>query len=127
MTDDSGTGPTLDAMFESLTRMPAPEGHKVEIVEGTVYQTPHRDTHWQVIASVYDQLRTKYPRGRIKSDVRIDFPGHLNGFAADVTLYTQPKDGDYLTETTVAFGTGVDLTGTPLDLATLTTDDFPRG
>ncbi|MGW2558321.1 Uma2 family endonuclease [Streptomyces sp. NPDC001514] len=177
---------TLDEMFEALERMPAPEGYKVEIVEGAVYMSPQRDTHWEIIADIYDQLRSVYPRKRIKSDVRIDYPGHLNGFATDVTLvaegaeknvkglwryedvvfvaeviskgtgandygpkktayataevpvyliadpyvgkchvYTQPKDGDYVIETTVAFGTEIDLTNTPLGL-TLATADFPR-
>ncbi|MFD0315735.1 Uma2 family endonuclease [Streptomyces flavalbus] len=40
-------------------------------------------------------------------------------------VYTDPKDGDYTTETTVTFGTDVDLTQTPLGL-TLKTTDFPR-
>ncbi|MFK4690606.1 hypothetical protein RKD22_003541 [Streptomyces pristinaespiralis] len=122
----------------------------------------------------------------MKSDVRVDYPGHLNGFASDVTvmkdgsaktadgrwrhqdvefvaaviskgtghndygpkkaayaaaevpvhlvadpyqrkshLYIAPKDGDYTTETTVVFGTDLDLTDTPVGL-TLTTADFPR-
>lgn len=45
----------------------------VEIVEGTVYMSPQRDTHWEIIAAIYEQLRTKYPRKRVKSDVRIDY------------------------------------------------------
>ncbi|MGW3494715.1 Uma2 family endonuclease [Streptomyces sp. NPDC001020] len=40
-------------------------------------------------------------------------------------VFTQPKNGEYLTELTVAFGTAVDMTTTPLGL-TLKTDDFPR-
>jgi Uma2 family endonuclease len=40
-------------------------------------------------------------------------------------VYTQPKDGDYLSELTVAFGTDVDMTNTLLGL-TLNTDEFPR-
>ncbi|MEU9011117.1 Uma2 family endonuclease [Streptomyces sp. NPDC048479] len=40
-------------------------------------------------------------------------------------LHTQPKDGDYMTETKVAFGQPVDLTNTPLGL-TLPTEKFPR-
>lgn len=176
---------TLDDLFESLERMPAPEGYKVEIVEGAIYMSPQRDTHWEIILDIVEQLRTKYPRQRVKSDVRIDYPGHLNGFATDVTvvaedaekndkglwlyqdvefvaevisrstgandygpkktayataevpvyliadpyqrkchLYTQAKDGEYLTELTVAFGTEVDMTSTPLGL-TLRTDEFP--
>ncbi|MFG2885893.1 Uma2 family endonuclease [Streptomyces sp. NPDC048297] len=177
---------TLDAMFDRLEKMPVPEGYKVEIVEGTVYMSPQRDTHWEIILDIVEQLRTKYPRKRVKSDVRIDYPGHLNGFTTDVTLikedatktekglwhcedvmfvaevistgtsandygpkktayataevpvyvivdpykgtcyaYTQPKEGDYITRTTVDFGKDIDLTGTVVDLV-LKTDEFPR-
>ncbi|MFG2474046.1 Uma2 family endonuclease [Streptomyces fagopyri] len=177
---------TLDTLFESVERT-TPEGYKVEIVEGAIFMSPQRDTRWEIIADIYEQLRTKYPRKRVKSDVRIDYPGHLNGFATDVTLvaegatkdskglwncqdvefvaeviskgtaandygpkktayanaevpvylvadpyqgkchlFTQPKDGDYVTETTVAFGGEVDMTTTLLGL-TVKTDDFPRG
>jgi Uma2 family endonuclease len=76
-------------MFERLEKMPVPEGYKVEIVEGTVYMSPQRDTHWEIILDIVEQLRTKYARKRIKSDVRIDYPGHLNGFATDVTLMAE--------------------------------------
>ncbi|MEV0640250.1 Uma2 family endonuclease [Streptomyces sp. NPDC050619] len=176
---------TLDELFESLERT-TPEGYKVEIVEGAIFMSPQRDTHWEIIADIFEQLRTKYPRKRVKSDVRVDYPGHLNGFASDVTLvaegaaktpgglwrfqdvefvaeviskgtsqndygtkrlayaaaevpvyliadpyqgkchlYTQPKKGEYLSELSVAFGTDVDMTTTPLGL-TLKTDEFPR-
>ncbi|MFF9277831.1 Uma2 family endonuclease [Streptomyces griseosporeus] len=184
MADDSGEL-TLDDLFESLERT-TPEGYKVEIVEGAIFMSPQRDTHWEIILDIIEQLRTKYPRKRVKSDVRIDYPGHLNGFASDVTLvaegaektpaglwrckdvefvaeviskgtaqndygpkkaayavaevpvylvadpyqgkchlYTQPKDGDYVSELTVTFGTDVDMTTTHLGL-TLRTDEFPR-
>ncbi|MEU9390614.1 Uma2 family endonuclease [Streptomyces sp. NPDC048324] len=185
MADDSGEL-TLDQLFESLERT-TPEGYKVEIVEGGIFMMPQRDTHWEIILDIVEQLRTKYPRRRVKSDVRIDYPGHLNGFATDVTLvsedaekdekglwsyqdvefvaevisrgtahndygpkktayavaevpvyliadpyqgkchlFTQPKDGDYVSETTVSFGGDVDLTVADLGL-TLKTDEFPRG
>ncbi|MFJ3825928.1 Uma2 family endonuclease [Streptomyces nodosus] len=177
---------TLDAMFEALAKMPVPEGTKVEIVGGNIFMSPQRDTHWEIILDIVEQLRTKYPRQRVKSDVRVDYPGHLNGFASDVTamaeeavkaddgrwhhkyiefvtevlskstalndygpkktayalaevpvylvvdpyqgrchLYTQPKDGDYATETKVPFGEDLDLTDTVVGL-TLKTDEFPR-
>ncbi|KUM69821.1 MULTISPECIES: Uma2 family endonuclease [Streptomyces] len=86
---ESDNTSTLDEMFERLETMPVPEGYKVEIVEGTVYMSPQRDTHWEIIADIYEQLRTKYPRQRVKSDVRIDYPGHLNGFATDVTVVAE--------------------------------------
>ncbi|MPY64406.1 Uma2 family endonuclease [Streptomyces spongiae] len=176
---------TLDELFGSLERF-TPEGYKVEIVGGAIFMSPQRDTHWEIILDIVEQLRTKYPRKRLKSDVRVDYPGHLNGFASDVTLvaegaektagglgryqdvefvaeviskgtaqndygpkktayavaevpvyliadpyqgkchlYTQPKDGEYLSELSVVFGADIDMTTTLLGL-TLKTDEFPR-
>ncbi|MFF4967401.1 Uma2 family endonuclease [Streptomyces sp. NPDC001037] len=86
---ESDNTTTLDEMFERLEKMPVPEGYKVEIVEGTVFMSPQRDTHWEIILDFVEQLRVKYPRQRVKSDVRIDYPGHLNGFATDVTVMAE--------------------------------------
>ncbi|GAA2135088.1 Uma2 family endonuclease [Streptomyces synnematoformans] len=86
---------TLDMMFEWLERMPVPEGFKVEIVEGTIYMSPQRQKHWVIIAGIFEQLRARYPLTRTASDVRIDFPGHLNGFACDIAAMangTAPDD-----------------------------------
>ncbi|WP_351227047.1 Uma2 family endonuclease [Streptomyces sp. NPDC002133] len=178
---------TLDDLFESLERMPVPEGYKVEIVEGAVHMSPQRDAHWEIIRRIVRALEDRFGMSvKVKSDVRIDFPGHLNGFCPDVAklregaekdhkgrwrhqdvefiaeviskdtaandygrkktayaaaevlvyliadpyvgkchVYTQPKNGDYVIETTVAFGAEIDLTNTPLGL-TLATDEFPR-
>ena len=175
---------TLDELFDQMT---VPEGYKAEVVEGAIYMSPQRDAHWEIILDIVEQLRTKYPRKRVKSDVRVDYPGHLNGFASDVTLvaeraekdskglwqckdiefvaeviskgtaandygpkktayalaevpvyliadpyqgkchlYTQPKDGEYVSELSVAFGAEVDMTTTPLGL-TVASGEFPRG
>jgi Uma2 family endonuclease len=185
MAEESGEL-TLDVMFECLEKMPIPEGTKVEIVGGHIFMSPQRQTHWEIIFGILEQLRDKYPIKRLASDVRIDFPGHLNGFACDVAalaersvkdskgrwryqdvefvaevisqdtaandygpkmaayatagvpvyliadpyqgkchLYTQPKGNDYLSELSIAFGTDLDMTATPVNL-TLKTDDFPR-
>ncbi|MBA2949740.1 Uma2 family endonuclease [Streptomyces himalayensis] len=80
---------TLDDMFAWLERSHVPEGIKVEIVRGAVYMSPQRQTHWEIIADIYEQLRARYPRQRTASDVRIDFPGHLNGFASDVAAFKE--------------------------------------
>ncbi|WP_416476342.1 Uma2 family endonuclease [Streptomyces sp. LKA04] len=86
---------TLDVMFEWLEKLPVPEGYKAEIVGGHIFMTPQRDAHWDIIADIYDQLRTKYPRKRVKSDIRMDYPGYLNGFASDVVALAEgaSKDG----------------------------------
>ncbi|MGY0068111.1 Uma2 family endonuclease [Streptomyces sp. QTS137] len=75
---------TLDAMFEWLEKMPVPEGYKTEIVGGHIFMTPQRNTRWDIILDIVEQLRAKYPRKQVKSDVRMDYPGRLNGFASDV-------------------------------------------
>ncbi|RZU15028.1 Uma2 family endonuclease [Streptomyces sp. BK239] len=177
----------LDEWFERLEQMPVPEGFRVEIVGGTVHMTPQRDTHWLIIRRIVRAVEDKFGMEvKVFSDVRIDFPGHENGFCPDVALlsasavkddegrwrhddvefvaeviskgtaandygpkktayavaevpvylvadpyqgkchlYTQPKDGEYLSELSVVFGTDVDMTATPLGL-TLKTDEFPR-
>ncbi|MEV6577482.1 Uma2 family endonuclease [Streptomyces sp. NPDC051582] len=182
---DISSEQALDDMFEALE--PVPEGLKVEIVEGTVYMSPQRDTHWEIIRRIVRALEDEFGMGvKALSDVRIDFPGRLNGFAPDVALlstdatkddaahwrhedvefvaeviskgtaandygpkkaayaaaevpaylivdpyvrrsllYTQPKDGDYATETKIAFGDEIDLTDTPVGLV-LDTSEFPR-
>lgn len=181
---DSGE-PSLDDLFARLERMPVPEGYKTEIVEGTVYMSPQRDTHWDIILEIIQQLASRYPKKRIKSDVRFDFPGKLNGFAPDVValapdarpdgegrwrhqdiecvaevisrdtadndyvtkkviyatagvpvyliadprsgwnhVFTQPEDGEYKSDLTLAFGKPLDLTDTAVGLV-LTTEDFP--
>lgn len=91
---ESSSELTLDMLFEWLEKMPVPEGYKTEIVGGHIFMSPQRDTHWDIIADIYDQLRSKYPRRRIKSDVRIDYPGHLNGFATDVTALAEDAQKD---------------------------------
>ncbi|WP_137994143.1 Uma2 family endonuclease [Streptomyces vilmorinianum] len=187
MAETSGERPTLDEMFEALERMPVPEGYRVEIVEGDVFMTPQRSTHWEIIREILWALGDKFGRrARVFSDVRIDFPGGENGFCPDVAklsdeavpdsrghwdhadvefvaeviskgtarndyepkkaayataevpvyliadpyqgrchVYTEPKDGQYVSELVVDFGADLDLSRTPLGLV-LKTDGFPR-
>ncbi|MGW0781952.1 Uma2 family endonuclease [Streptomyces sp. NPDC002913] len=89
---DTSDERTLDMMFEWLE--PTPEGFKVEIVEGNIYMSPQRGTHWQIILDLVEQLRASYPRRRLMSDVRIDFPGRLNGFASDVVALADGATAD---------------------------------
>ncbi|MFJ9629171.1 Uma2 family endonuclease [Streptomyces sp. NPDC101175] len=76
---------TLDVMFEWLEKMPIPEGTRVEIVGGNIFMSPQRDTHWEIIRRVVRALEDRFGMAaKIFSDVRIDFPGPLNGFCPDV-------------------------------------------
>ncbi|MGP8299595.1 Uma2 family endonuclease [Streptomyces inhibens] len=80
--------PTLDELFERLEQS-VPEGYKFEIVGGAVHMSPQRATHWETILDIVEHLRTRYPKKRVLSDVRIDFPGRLNGFASDVVAMAE--------------------------------------
>ncbi|MEU1706483.1 Uma2 family endonuclease [Streptomyces sp. NPDC005706] len=86
MADADANTQRLDDWFERLERMPVPEGFRVEIVGGNVFMTPQRGTHWQIIFRIADAVAEKYGMDRVFSDVRIDFPGHENGFCPDVAL-----------------------------------------
>ncbi|MCL7380186.1 MULTISPECIES: Uma2 family endonuclease [unclassified Streptomyces] len=82
---EESNGLTLDKMFELLEEMPVPEGYKVEIVGGAIYMSPQRDTHWEIIRRFLWALEDTFGRSaKLKSDVRFDFPGYLNGFCPDV-------------------------------------------
>ncbi|GGZ45365.1 hypothetical protein GCM10010387_44840 [Streptomyces inusitatus] len=79
----------LDKLFEAFERIPAPEGYRMEIVEGVVCMSPQRDTRWEIIRRIVRALEDRFGRGvRVLSDVRIDFPGGLNGFCPDVAKLT---------------------------------------
>ncbi|MEF9904658.1 Uma2 family endonuclease [Streptomyces sp. P9-A2] len=80
---------TLDMMFGWLEKMPVPEGYKAEIVGGHILLTPQRDTHWDITIDILEHVRAKYPRTCLWSDVRMDYPGRLNGFASDVVAFTE--------------------------------------
>ncbi|MGV2918155.1 Uma2 family endonuclease [Streptomyces alfalfae] len=186
MADDDAEW-SLDDWFELIERM-VPEGVKAEVVEGAVVMVPQRNVHWQIIRRVLYALDDRYSRDvHAMTDVRIDFPGHQNGFCPDMAklrdgakpneegrwrhedvefvaevisrgtglndygpkkaayaeagvpvylvvdpyqgrchVFTDPKEGEYRTESRTDFGEDVDMTGTAIDLV-LKTDTFPRG
>ncbi|APY87675.1 Uma2 family endonuclease [Streptomyces alfalfae] len=185
MADDDAEW-SLDDWFELIERM-APEGIKAEVVEGAVFMVPQRDSHWDIIRRIVRAVEDQYGMDvQVKSDVRIDFPGHHNGFCPDVAklregakkdergrwrhedvefvaevisrgtglndygpkkaayadagvpvylivdpylgrchVFTDPKEGEYRTESRADFGDDVDMTGTAFGLV-LKTDTFPR-
>jgi Uma2 family endonuclease len=87
MADADANTKSLDEWFERLERMPVPEGYRVEIVGGNVHMTPQRDTHWLIIREFLWALADRFGRKvKVFSDVRIDFPGHENGFCPDIAL-----------------------------------------
>lgn len=85
----------LDEWFERLERMPVPEGFRVEIVGGNVHMTPQRDTHWEIIRRIVRAVEDRFGMDvKVLSDVRIDFPGHENGFCPDVAKLSDAAEKD---------------------------------
>ncbi|MFF3939099.1 Uma2 family endonuclease [Streptomyces phaeofaciens] len=85
----------LDEWFERLEHMPVPEGFRVEIVGGSVHMTPQRATHWEIIFQIAWAVRERFGKSiKVFSDVRIDFPGHENGFCPDVVKLRDSAEAD---------------------------------
>ncbi|PWI44002.1 Uma2 family endonuclease [Streptomyces sp. ICBB 8177] len=87
MTWEGAVSTTLDEMFELIEAMNVPEGYRAEIIEGEIVLNPQRATHATIIRKFTRALEAA--RGEdapILWDVRVDFPGTLNGYAPDVTL-----------------------------------------
>ncbi|WP_250399717.1 Uma2 family endonuclease [Streptomyces cellostaticus] len=115
MADTDACTQRLDDWFERLERMPVPEGFRVEIVGGNVFMTPQRNTHWQIIFHIAGAVAEKYGMDRVFSDVRIDFPGHENGFCPDVALLknsAKPDGGGHWRHQDVEFVAEVVSRGT---------------
>ena len=95
MADADANTERLDEWFERLERMPVPEGFRVEIVGGSIFMTPQRDTHWGIIRRIVRALEDRFGMDvKVFSDVRIDFPGHENGFCPDVAKLSDSAKKD---------------------------------
>ncbi|MEU9186944.1 Uma2 family endonuclease [Streptomyces sp. NPDC048484] len=110
---------SLDQWFERLERIPVPEGIKVEVVGGDVFMTPQRSVHWHIIRRITRALEDRFGMDvEAQSDVRIDFPGHQNGFCPDVAKLREGSEEDSAGRW---LHQDVEFVG-----LTLKTDDFPR-
>ncbi|MGW1375355.1 Uma2 family endonuclease [Streptomyces sp. NPDC002446] len=94
MAEPTENEPSLDELFEWLERA-IPEGHKIEIIGGAIFiMSPQRATHWEIILDIVEQLRARYPRKRVLSDVRIDFPGRRTALCCDVVAISEGSEKD---------------------------------
>lgn len=51
---------TLDTLFEWLEKT-APDGYRIDIVEGDIFMTPQRSIHWDITLDIVEQMRKKFP------------------------------------------------------------------
>ncbi|WP_338931615.1 Uma2 family endonuclease [Streptomyces netropsis] len=85
----------LDEMFADISRMNVPAGYRVEIIEGEIVLNPQCKVHSRIIQLL--TLSLMDARGRdanVLWDVRIDFPGCLNGYVPDVALVKDDAEED---------------------------------
>ncbi|MET9291581.1 Uma2 family endonuclease [Streptomyces sp. NPDC003077] len=98
----TGAGSTaLDAMFALIEDMNVPAGYRAEIIEGRIVLNPHSRTHSTIIRMLTRSIEDArgLATAKVLWDVRMDFPGSLNGFAPDVALVADAAEhmdnGDY--------------------------------
>ncbi|MDI3388143.1 Uma2 family endonuclease [Streptomyces sp. B-S-A8] len=84
----------LDELFDVIEQG-IPEGYKAEVVEGAIHAVPQRDSHWQITLLILRAVDAGFGRATlVMSDVRIDFPGFLNGFCPDVAKLRDDAEPD---------------------------------
>ncbi|MDT3396101.1 Uma2 family endonuclease [Streptomyces sp. B1866] len=85
----------LDEMFAAIERMNVPADYRVEIVEGEIVMNPQRKVHSVIIRKLTQSLEDAFGRdATILWDVRIDFPGVLNGYVPDVAYIAEGAEED---------------------------------
>lgn len=85
----------LDEMFADIEAMNVPDDYRAEIIEGEIVLNPQRKVHSTVIRLFTRSLEDALGRdANILWDVRIDFPGTLNGYAPDIALVADGAEED---------------------------------
>ncbi|MFF2039300.1 Uma2 family endonuclease [Kitasatospora sp. NPDC058170] len=81
------TSTTTESAWDALEGANPPRGYRVEITDGKIIMTPHGESRWEVVLSAAPQIRTQLAgRGRVLSDVMIDFPSPRFGYAPDLAV-----------------------------------------
>ncbi|MEU7043985.1 Uma2 family endonuclease [Streptomyces varsoviensis] len=85
----------LDRMFAAIDAMNVPPGYRVEIVGGQIVLNEHRAVHSTIIRRLVGAVAdARGHDANVLWDVRIDFPGDLNGYAPDVALVRDGAEED---------------------------------
>ncbi|MEU5125304.1 Uma2 family endonuclease [Streptomyces mobaraensis] len=85
----------LDEMFALIEAMNVPAGYRAEIIEGEIVMNPQRAVHAMIIRGLNRALEAGLGiDANILWDVRIDFPGTLNGYAPDIALVKEGAEED---------------------------------
>ncbi|MEE1811406.1 Uma2 family endonuclease [Streptomyces sp. BE133] len=73
--------------WDALDGVHLPRGYRVEITDGKITMTPQGENQWKVILKAAPQIEQQLANhGDILSDVMIDFPSSLYGYAPDLAI-----------------------------------------
>ncbi|RSS50958.1 Uma2 family endonuclease [Streptomyces sp. WAC01280] len=73
--------------WEALEGVNLPGGYRVEITDGKIILTPRNEEQSDVVIDAAPQIDQQLAdRGKILSQVAIDFPSHLYGYAPDLAI-----------------------------------------
>ncbi|MGW4893619.1 Uma2 family endonuclease [Kitasatospora sp. NPDC004240] len=76
-----------ESAWEALEGANLPSGYQVEITDGKIIMTPRRESRWEIVLSAAPQIKEQLAgHGRVLSDVMIDFPSTLFGYAPDLAV-----------------------------------------
>ncbi|MFB7514967.1 Uma2 family endonuclease [Streptomyces sp. NPDC056144] len=79
--------------WETLKGANLPGGYRVEITDGKIIMTPRGREQWKVILKAAPQIEQQLAdHGEILSDVMIDFPSSLYGYAPDLAIVAPGSD-----------------------------------
>ncbi|MFC8272425.1 Uma2 family endonuclease [Streptomyces sp. NPDC057271] len=77
----------VQSAWDALDGANLPRGYRVEITDGKIIMTPQGESQWKVILRAAPQIEQQLAgHGDILSDVMIDFPSSLYGYAPDLAI-----------------------------------------
>ncbi|MFF3318021.1 Uma2 family endonuclease [Streptomyces sp. NPDC003035] len=77
----------VQSAWDALENANLPGGYRVEITDGKIIMTPQGESQWKVILKAAPQIEQQLAgHGDILSDVMIDFPSSLYGYAPDLAI-----------------------------------------
>lgn len=81
------TAMSTESAWDVLEGLDLPRGYRVEITDGKIIMTPQGEKQWNVILEAATQIKAQLAgQGVILSDVMIDFPSSLYGYAPDLAI-----------------------------------------
>ncbi|WP_418957165.1 Uma2 family endonuclease [Streptomyces tritici] len=77
----------VQSAWDALENAILPSGYRVEITEGKIIMTPQGECQSDILIEAAPQIKKQLAgQGKVLSDVMIDFPSRLYGYAPDLAV-----------------------------------------